>query len=214
MHMNGIRNKKLFLIPVFVLIIVFFTSKSDFIKKSGGTIKGICVNITLQDKQESPFTYAVRENGIKKLKVQNSNFGLGFGDSASLKQYIEENNISEQEFTQKYGYVRAYFREGDKQLYVLSLLSKKTVWNLLIIEKYKSSIFKLADITENVDDNNFSFVSKIEKRLDDIYIYLESGIYILKEDYSICSISFDLNNILREISEQDLIPSITRIEYI
>lgn len=226
--MNGIKyffTKKYIIFPIvcimasiFILVIIqkaFLYQEKLFDIKSFGSINDFGINMTLENIDGNVITYNIKKNNIKKLSYINYKMGLNFGDDYFFKEYLKLNNISEEEFFKKYGFIRGYHQYKDKYIYLLSKFSiGKNSWNILIKNKDDYKIFKIADIDDKYSkQNNLSFCLKIDVVEEKVCIYLESGLYIMDNNYNVESIKFDSNKIFSRLSEEGLVPSISRIKY-
>lgn len=203
---------------IFILVIIqkiFLYPQKFFDIKDFGSINNFSVNMTFENIDGNVVTYNIEEDNIKELNYINYKMGLNFGDDYFFKEYLKLNNISEEQFFQKYGFIRGYHQYKDKYIYLLSKFSiGQNSWNVLIKDKNNYKIFKLADIDDKYSkQNNLSFCLRIDVMEEKICVYLESGLYIIDNNYNVESIKFDSNNIFSELSEENLIPSISRIKY-
>ena len=227
--MNGIKRfftKKNIIISIacimasiFILVIIqnsFSKSQRLFRERTIGSINDLSVNMTFKDIDENFSTYNINNNHSEKLNYINYKMGLHFGDDYFLKEYFKKNNISQESFCEKYGFIRGNYQYKDISVYTFSKFTKENdEWNVLIKNKDKYKILKLSDIDPKYSkQNNLSFCLKIQIENEKIYIYLESGLYIIDNEFNIESIKFDANKIFKEISQSNIIPSITRIQYI
>ena len=205
---------------VLVLRITIWRSANQqdvIITKTIGNIQNTNINITYCGK-ENPFddmlSYGINGSNVNEINNHNVRCSVGFADIVPIDEYVLKNNITSEEFCQKYGFLYMYTSNKGKNYYLLQdTFGNSPCWNLLIEDSGKWDFIKLCN-TEKETQDSFRFALKMEFKEDDLYIYLDSCLCIVNNKNEISIINWNLNELFLEICNQDIRTHNSKVKYI